>query len=154
MKIHKVINNINQKSKPKFNMMTKSPSRKQIIIPMSMNNTEIIIIQSNMHIVKINRLLKEVKSEILANYIHSDNKEIVITTNKIAVSSDLSIVKKYMKELNDVNLNNIISSRLLQSKFYLKILGIFYFIDDTNLFITLDIIERVYELWHSSVQEL
>ena len=104
-----------------------------------------------MHIVKINRLLKEVKSEILANYIHSDNKEIVITTNKIAVSSDLSIVKKYMKELNDINLNNIISSRLLQSKFYLKILGIFYFIDDTNLSITLDIIERVYELWHSSV---
>ena len=79
MKIHKVINNINQKGKPKFNMMTKSPLRKQIIIPMS-------IIQSNMHIVKINRLLKEVKSEILANYIHSDNKEIVITTNKIVMN--------------------------------------------------------------------
>ena len=73
---------------------------------------------------------------------------------KIVVSSDLSIVKKYMKELNDVNLNNIISSRLLQSKFYLKILDISYFIDDTNLSIILDIIERVYELWHFSVQEL
>jgi len=53
VKIHKVMNNINQKSKPKFNMMTQGPSRKQIIISMSMNNTERIIIQSNMHIVKI-----------------------------------------------------------------------------------------------------
>jgi len=48
-----------------------------------------------------------------------------------------------MKRLNNVNSNNVISSRLPQSKLYLKILGISYFIKDTNLFITSDIIERV-----------
>ena len=100
MKIHKVINNINQKSKPKFNMMTKSPLRKQIIIPMS-------IIQSNMHIVKINRLLKEVKSEILANYIHSDNKEIVIITNKIVMNLILWVGYKNNSCIRETQENSI-----------------------------------------------
>ena len=51
-----------------------------------------------------------------------------------------------MKELNDIDSSNIISSRLSQSKSYLKILDILYFVDDTNLFITADIIERVIQI--------
>jgi len=66
------------------------------------------------HIANINRLLKEVKSEILADYICSNNKGIVIITNKVAALFDLSIVKKYMKELNDVNSDDVISPRLPQ----------------------------------------
>jgi len=55
-------------------------------------------------------------------------------------------VEKYMKELNDIDSSNIISSRLPQSKSYLKILDILYFVDDTNLSITTDIIERVIQI--------
>ena len=87
-------------------------SRKQIIIPMGTNNAERVMVQSNIYVVNINRLLKGIKSEISADYIHSDNKRVVITINKVAASSDLNIVEKYIKELNDINLNNIISSRL------------------------------------------
>ena len=137
------MNNINQKNKPKFNIMTKGPSRKQIIISMSINSAKRVMTQSNAHIANINRLLKGVKSEISADYIHSDNKGIVIMTNKIAIFSDLNIVEKYMKELNDIDLNNIMSSRLPQSKSYLKILGISYYLEDTNLSIMPDIIKRV-----------
>ena len=39
-KIHKVINKTEQKRKYKLNMITKGPSRKQIIIPMSSNNVK------------------------------------------------------------------------------------------------------------------
>jgi len=38
-------------------------------------------------------------------------------TKKVAISSDLSAVEKYMKELNDVNTSDIMSSKLSQSKF-------------------------------------
>ena len=48
-----------------------------------------------------------------------------------------------MKELNNINVSNIMSLRLPQLKLYLKILDILYFIDNTNLPITSDIIERV-----------
>ena len=90
--------------------------------------------------------MKGIKSKILANYICSDNKEIVTMTNKVTTSSNLNIVEKYMKELNDVNLNDIISPKLSQSKFYLKILDISYFIDNTNLSVIFDIIERVIKI--------
>ena len=43
-----------------------------------------------------------------------------------------------MKELNNIDLNNI-SPRLPQSKSYLKILGIPYFLADTNLSVMPDI---------------
>jgi len=48
-----------------------------------------------------------------------------------------------MKELNNVNIINAISLRVLQSKSYLKILGIPYFVKNINLPIILDIIESV-----------
>jgi len=96
---------MNQKDKPKFNMMNKGLSRKQIIISIDINNTERITAQSNAYIVNINSLLKGIKSKISADYIHFDNK--------LTTFSDLNIVEKYMKELNNVNLNNIISLRLL-----------------------------------------
>ena len=141
MKIYKILNNI--KKKLKINITTKDPLKKQVIVPMSTNNFERVMNKSNAYIANINKLLKGVKSDISANYIHSDSKKIIIMTNKIAITLDLNIIEKYMKELDDVDTINVISPRLLQSKFYLKILDISYFVKDTNLPITLDIIESV-----------
>ena len=53
------------------------------------------------------------------------------------------MVKKYIKELNNVDTSNVMSDRLSQLKSYLKILGISYFVKDTNLFIISDIIGRI-----------
>ena len=72
---------------------------------------------------------------------YSDNKRIIITTNKIAISLDLNIMEKYIKKLSDINSNDIMSLRLSQLKSYLKILDISYFVDDTNLPTTPNIIE-------------
>ena len=66
-------------------------------------------------------------------------------TKKVAISSNLNVVEKYMKELNNVDASNIMSSRLSQSKSYLKILGILYFIEDTNLS---DIIKRIIKIFY------
>ena len=52
-------------------------------------------------------------------------------------------MEKYIKDLNDVDSNDIMSPRLPQSKSYLKILGIPYFVKYTNLSIILDIMKRV-----------
>ena len=110
---------------------------------MSTNNTERIIIQTSKYIKNINRLLKSIKSEIVADYIQLYNKGIIVTTNKVVASSDLNMVEKYIKNLNNINSSNIISPKLPQSKYYLKILDILYFVEDTNLSITPNIIKRV-----------
>jgi len=53
-----------------------------------------------------------------------------------------------MKNLNDVNISDVMSPRFSWSKSYLKILGISYFIKDINFPIILDIIERIIKSFH------
>jgi len=64
-------------------------------------------------------------------------------TNEVAVILVLNIIEKYIKNVDDIDTNEVMSPRLSQSKIYLKILGIPYYIKDTNLSIISDIIERV-----------
>jgi len=82
---------------------------------------------------------------VVINFIRSDNKDIVITTNKVVATLDLNVAEKYMKNLNNVNLSNIMSLRLPQSKSYLKTLSISYLVKDTNLLVIHEIIEKVLE---------
>ena len=72
-----------------------------------------------------------------------DNKGIIVTTNKVVVPSVLNMVEKYIKDLNNIDSSNTMSPRLLQSKSYLKILGILYFVEDTNLSIIPNIMEWI-----------
>ena len=66
----------------------------------------------NTYIININRLLKDIKSNVLVNFMHSNNKDIIIIANKIATILDLNIMEKYIKKVNDVDVNNVISSKL------------------------------------------
>ncbi len=115
---------------------------------MNSQNTNKIMTKSNTHITNINRLLKDVKSDVLADFIHIDGKGMVITTNKVTANLNLNIIKKYIKNVDNINMNKVLSPRLSQSKYYLKILGISYYIKDINLPITADIVERVIQTTH------
>ena len=59
---------------------------------MKSNNSKRVIVKANTYITNINRLLKEVKSTILIDFIYANNKGILITTNNIAFASDLNII--------------------------------------------------------------
>ena len=110
---------------------------------MSTNNLEAIVTQANAHIANINRLLKNAKSDVSADYIHFHIRGVIITTNEALAFSNLNVVERYVKELDNIDSNNIISPCLLQSKLYLKILEVSYFLENTNLLITSDVIEEV-----------
>ena len=87
-------------------------------------------------------------NHVLADFIHIDGKGMVITTNKVTANLNLNIIKKYIKNVDNINMNKVLSPRLSQSKYYLKILGISYYIKDINLPITADIVERVIQTTH------
>jgi len=55
--------------------------------------------------------------------------------------SDLSIIEKYMKNINNMNLDNINYSRLPKSKLYLKIIGLPH--NTENDVLTLEVIKGV-----------
>ena len=110
---------------------------------MKSEDANILIKDSSMHIININRILKNIKSSVMADYIRVDGKSIIITTNNIASPSDLQAIKKYVKSVSCVNTNQVQSLWLPQFKLYLKIVSIPYLSEATNLHITSEEIENV-----------
>jgi len=137
-----------KKDKPRLNIIIKDLLRKQIIIFMSLGNSNKFIVLSNEHVSNINKALKDIKSDVLADFIQADNKGLIITTNKVISTSNLSIIKKYIKNIDVVDSNNILSLRRSQFKSYFKILSIFYLIKDINIPITSDVVKKVLQFTH------
>ena len=64
--------------------MTKRFFWKQVIVLMSNDNKTKFMRNLSSHITNINRALKNIKSDIKADFVQSEQTDIVITTNKIA----------------------------------------------------------------------
>ena len=86
--IYRIIKNTD-KVKPCLNMTTKDPLRKQVIVLMSTDNVDNIIVSANKHIANINRALKNIKSNVIVNFICPENMRITIISTLVASQSDL-----------------------------------------------------------------
>ena len=64
--------------------MTKSPFRKQVIVPISSDNNSNFMKNLAIHVANINRQLRNVKSKVLVNYICSDPLGISVITSKVS----------------------------------------------------------------------
>jgi len=113
-------------------MTSKGPSRKQVIIPISSDNISKFMKNSLLHVANINQSLRNMKSEILVNFICSDLTSIMVVTNKVTVQSDLHVIENYIKKVDDIDFINVDVPCLSQSKSYLKIIGIPYFSHDNS----------------------
>ena len=129
-KINQINDIIKGSSKPKswIQITTKSPSRKQVIIPMDNENNAKFIKNSAIHVTNINRNLRNAKSEVLVNFIHSNPLRIMIVTNKVSFLSDLLIIENYVKNAENIDSSQVDSPCLLQFKSYFKIIDILYFL--------------------------
>ena len=110
---------------------------------MSNNIAKEFIKNLSLYIVNINCALKAIKSSTIANFIHVENKGIVIMTNNISSGSDFQEIKKYIKNSFSSNIDKVSPARLPQSKSYLKIVSILFISEKTNSHISSDEIEDV-----------
>ena len=94
-------------------MTLKGLLRKQVIVPMNTDNLKNFMKDSSLYISNINRVLKNIKSDVMADFICSDNRDVVITTNKVAGSLNLQTIKSYVKNMNNIKENQVKSPRLL-----------------------------------------
>jgi len=138
--IQKIIDNSN-KTKSHIKITTKGPSQKQIIISISKENSNKFMGLVSIYITNINRTLKNIKSSILVDYAQRDSTGVVIITNKVALSSNLQTIENVIKNVENINSDNIKIPWLPQSKSYLKITGIPFFIKNTNISISTDFVE-------------
>ena len=100
--IQKIING-EDKPKPKINMTTKGPSRKQVIISMNNNNKIKFIEDSCNHVTNINRVLKSIKLEVMVNFIYSDQLRVIIITNKVVFQT----IKSYIKNAKHIKAEEV-----------------------------------------------
>jgi len=123
--------------------MTKRPSRKQVIIPISNKNKIRFMESSSKHIANLNRTLKNIKLNIIADFVYMDQAGITIITNKVATPLNLQIIKRYIKNTNQIDSNNVKTPQLPQSKSYLKIIDIPYLLKNTNTPMMTDVVETI-----------
>ena len=105
---------------------------------MAKSNTELIINSATQHITNINKCLKNIKSDIFADFIYISNNRVTIMMNKPANIFNLRTIEKYIKNINS---DSIKSPQLSKSKSYLKIVGLPYKMEQG--LITSEIIESI-----------
>jgi len=64
-------------------MTTKGPLYKQVIILIDSNNIVKFMSNSSNHVINIDRLLKNIKSECKTDYIRAEKSGIIIVTDKV-----------------------------------------------------------------------
>jgi len=97
---------------------------------MNSDNARNYIKNVSTYIININRALKSIKSNIIADFIRLDEKDIIISTNNVANPSNLQEIKRCVKNSLVVEADQIDPPRLSQSKSYLKIVSISYLLWD------------------------
>ena len=139
--IQKIINvNNNSKHKSHINITTKGLSQKQVIVSISSDNKKNFMDESNTYVLNMNRILKNIKSNVLVDFICTNAAAIMVVTNKVISSLYLQTIEQYIKDANRINSN---SPRLLQSKSYLKIIGLLYLQENTVTLINLNVVENI-----------
>jgi len=106
--------------------------RKQIIVLINNEMVNKFLKDVSIHIININCALKNIKLKVIVDFIHVEDKSIIISTNNVTNPSDLQEVEKYVKNMSYTEADQNFFLRLPQSKSYLKIVGIPYLIDQLN----------------------
>ena len=115
---------------------------------MSIENMKYFMRESSIHVININRALKDIKSNVMADFVHLNDKGIIISTNNVAGPSDLQEIEKYVKNTLCAVADQIAMLMLPQSKSYLKIIGIPFVSEFTNSWITSDNVKKILKANH------
>jgi len=124
-------------------MTIKGPSRKQVIVLMNNDNKKSFMEDSSNHVTNLNRALKNIKSNILVDFICQEQLGVTIVTNKVVIALDFQTIKKYIKSANYIEADEVEVPRLPQLKSYLKIISIPYLRKNTLTPITSNTVKDI-----------
>jgi len=104
--------------------------------------------ESSIHITNMNRAYKNIKSDVMVDFIQLNSKNIIIATNKVATLLDLQTIENYIKNASYINTNGVKAPRLPQSKSYLKIIDISFLQENLFIPITLNMVKDIIKKNH------
>jgi len=103
---------------------------------------------SSNHVTNLNKALKNIKSDVMVDFIHQEQSGITIVINKVVSLLDLQTIEKYIKTTNNIEAEGVEVLYLLQSKSYLKVIDIPYLGEFTNTSINSDTVEDIIKKNH------
>jgi len=103
---------------------------------------------SSNHVTNLNKALKNIKSDVMVDFIHQEQSGITIVINKVVSLLDLQTIEKYIKTTNNIEAEGVEVLYLLQSKSYLKVIDISYLGEFTNTSINSDTVEDIIKKNH------
>ena len=92
---------------------------------------------SSNHITNLNKVMKNIKSDTMVDFVRLEISSITIVTNKVISALELQTIENYIKNINYIKAEGVEALLLPQSKSYIKIIGISYLKEDTYTFIML-----------------
>ena len=129
-------------------MTTKRPLHKQIIVLMNNKTAKKYLKNSSTHIVSINYAFKNIKLNLMTDFTHIKDKNIIILTNNVTNPLDLQEIEKCIRNSLNADTDQISSPRLLQSKSYLKIISIPYLVEQSNTHLSSNDVEKILKSNH------
>lgn len=110
---------------------------------MNSENIKKFMNKSSSHVSNLNRTFKNIKLEMMIDFVQSVSMSITIVTNKVASASDLQTIENYIKIANHINLTRVEVHHLPQSKSYLKIMDILYYQENLSSPIMSNVVENI-----------
>jgi len=92
------------------------------------DNIDKFMKNSLIHVANLNRNLRNTKFKVTVDFICSDLLSITVVTNRVLLNSNLLTIEKYIKNLENTDSTQVKTLRLPQSKLYLKIISILYYL--------------------------
>jgi len=102
------------------------PTRRQVLIPLDTPTAEVIVANVITAVESCNRGLVEAHSKLRVESVRKAWDGISMSTNFVASAAELEVIKQWFKKVAGLAASTVVEPRLLQSKFFLKILGVPY----------------------------
>ena len=87
--------------------MAKGLSCKQIIIPIGSDNANKFMSLLSEHAINFNQFLKNTKSDLIVNFICVDHQGLIVTSNRVTFSLEITIINNYVRNCNNINSKDI-----------------------------------------------
>ena len=104
-------------------MTTHGPTRRQVLIPLDTPTA----------VEFCNRGLVEAHSKLRVESVRKAWDRISMSTNFVASAAELDVIKQWLKKVAGLAASTVVEPRLLQSKSFLKILGVLYWDNNSSL---------------------
>jgi len=107
-------------------MTTQRPTRCQVLIPLAPATAEMVVANTASAVKSCNKGLVSARSKLRVESVYKAWDGVSMSTNSVASAAELKVIKQWLKKTAGLGENTEVEPCLLQSKSFLKILGVSY----------------------------